>query len=686
MKKTLNNYSASDFLSAMYTNFPNAQWLAQLGLLPSCGQDFVSYLLQQHHNSAFIEHLLSLYPTEAAALWTLHGSGGPYPGNPSAAAYFASTAPIPQFQDDFASSLISNLHDVDFIAKFVLYHPFATLDTDIAAYSDVKNCLFLTKGDQTFEILDLYSRSLLWDKMILNRTPHDMMDDIITYNPQAFVKSYLTLYPTEATDLMANSLSGGYHVTDYLNAILNYPAFGTSYYTNIVNQLMGLGYVTGGWNYQAEEHHIYGSSRIGVHQTNTIIRTRYASGDISITLENVEYTSLYRGKRHYELSNHLGNVQVVVSDKRISVCDSELEVEYFKAEVLSAVDYYPFGMMMPDRQYYANSDSSIAVNGFNGMRKDDEISGVGNSLDFGARIYDSKLGRFLSVDPMNYVYVFISPYNFAQNNPLAFVDVGGFGAGSKDGGLSADETKAKEGKPNTSGNSVDFLQSGGSVAAFMGALGAGTEPYRYSGVADPVRTAVITTPINGLDWDRPQASLQHRLDVIDLSNMYVNETQVGFNTYVQMNSDGYVTDIHEEYTSLTVTVSNDKIVYVKTTMQTHIVLNIGENGLTTINNIYQTVEVITSEGYLSEIKPEDTNNQNWTNPGDKRITWTTNDPITKTTPTEPNISAILMGRIGGAVNNNVSNSNEKSEEREALRKEAMDMIMEVLKNKFPSYE
>jgi len=99
-----------------------------------------------------------------------------------------------------------------------------------------------------------------------------------------------------------------------------------------------------------------------------------------------------------------------------------LEVEYFKAEVLSAVDYYPFGMMMPDRQWYAGSDSTIAVNGFNGMRKDDEISGVGNSLDFGARIYDSRLGRWLSLDPLQSKYPSLSSYCFAANNPILFID------------------------------------------------------------------------------------------------------------------------------------------------------------------------------------------------------------------------------------------------------------------------
>ena len=48
--------------------------------------------------------------------------------------------------------------------------------------------------------------------------------------------------------------------------------------------------------------------------------------------------------------------------------------------------------------------------GFNGMEKDNELKGVGNSLDFRERIYDSKLGRFLSVDTLTAQYPFYKPY------------------------------------------------------------------------------------------------------------------------------------------------------------------------------------------------------------------------------------------------------------------------------------
>ncbi len=65
--------------------------------------------------------------------------------------------------------------------------------------------------------------------------------------------------------------------------------------------------------------------------------------------------------------------------------------------------------------------------GFNGQEKDDEVKGNGNSLDFGARIYDSRLGRFLSLDPRMAEFSFMSPYCFAANTPLQAIDVNGEG-------------------------------------------------------------------------------------------------------------------------------------------------------------------------------------------------------------------------------------------------------------------
>jgi RHS repeat-associated protein len=63
--------------------------------------------------------------------------------------------------------------------------------------------------------------------------------------------------------------------------------------------------------------------------------------------------------------------------------------------------------------------------GFNGMEKDEELKGSGNSYDFGARIYDPRLGRFLNMDPLSGKYPNISPYVFAANSPILFIDNNG---------------------------------------------------------------------------------------------------------------------------------------------------------------------------------------------------------------------------------------------------------------------
>jgi RHS repeat-associated protein len=63
--------------------------------------------------------------------------------------------------------------------------------------------------------------------------------------------------------------------------------------------------------------------------------------------------------------------------------------------------------------------------GFNGMETDDEVKGNGNSLDFGARIYDPRIGRWLSTDPLQVKFPDVSPYNFVLNSPLIVIDPDG---------------------------------------------------------------------------------------------------------------------------------------------------------------------------------------------------------------------------------------------------------------------
>jgi len=86
---------------------------------------------------------------------------------------------------------------------------------------------------------------------------------------------------------------------------------------------------------------------------------------------------------------------------------------------LAAYEYYPFGMLM---QGYTSANYRY---GFNGMERDDEVSGSGNSQDFGARMLDVRLGRFKSLDPLSKEYPSMSDYSFVANSPLMFVDPDG---------------------------------------------------------------------------------------------------------------------------------------------------------------------------------------------------------------------------------------------------------------------
>jgi RHS repeat-associated protein len=93
------------------------------------------------------------------------------------------------------------------------------------------------------------------------------------------------------------------------------------------------------------------------------------------------------------------------------------------AEVASASDYYPGGMQMPSR--FITASNTNYRYGFNGKENDKDASMDGNNYDYGFRIYNPQIGRFLSVDPLMKDFAFYSPYQFAGNSPIAKLDLDG---------------------------------------------------------------------------------------------------------------------------------------------------------------------------------------------------------------------------------------------------------------------
>ncbi|MFZ5939520.1 MAG: RHS repeat domain-containing protein [Bacteroidota bacterium] len=106
----------------------------------------------------------------------------------------------------------------------------------------------------------------------------------------------------------------------------------------------------------------------------------------------------------YFLKDHLGNTRVTFNNNGV---------------VDQRFDYYPFGMTM------ANSWSSENKYRYNGKEiQDGLLDGVNlDWYDYGARMYDSQLGRWHVQDPL--IKWASSPYSYCHNNPLAYIDIFG---------------------------------------------------------------------------------------------------------------------------------------------------------------------------------------------------------------------------------------------------------------------
>jgi RHS repeat-associated protein len=166
---------------------------------------------------------------------------------------------------------------------------------------------------------------------------------------------------------------------------------------------------------QQDVVYLYGSSRLGElvvqRAVPKIWDNRYAR---------------IKGNRHYELSNHLGNVLSVVTDRRLAKEPTASNAPtYYLPDVYMVENYYAFGQPLPkwnskttDAPFY---DPTKYRYGFNGKEDDDEWS----KQDYGFRIYDGRIGRFLSVDPLTKDYPWYTPYQVSGNMPITSVDVDG---------------------------------------------------------------------------------------------------------------------------------------------------------------------------------------------------------------------------------------------------------------------
>ena len=115
-------------------------------------------------------------------------------------------------------------------------------------------------------------------------------------------------------------------------------------------------------------------------------------------------------RKEYEITDHLGNVRIVISDNII----------YGNTEVVSATDYLPFGMVARN-----HSNGSEIRYGYQNQEKINEFRDNGNYLDFKYRGCDPRVGRFFSVDPLLKKYPWNSPYAFSENRVIDGIELEG---------------------------------------------------------------------------------------------------------------------------------------------------------------------------------------------------------------------------------------------------------------------
>ncbi|MDW3191990.1 MAG: DUF6443 domain-containing protein [Cytophagales bacterium] len=104
---------------------------------------------------------------------------------------------------------------------------------------------------------------------------------------------------------------------------------------------------------------------------------------------------------HYNVADHLGNIRVTVSEN---------------GSVMQRDAYYPFGGTF---NHSAISPENLYK--YNGKEEQKETGW----LDYGFRMFDPWLGRWNHIDPLAEDFYTQSPYHYAYNNPVNFIDPDG---------------------------------------------------------------------------------------------------------------------------------------------------------------------------------------------------------------------------------------------------------------------
>jgi RHS repeat-associated protein len=230
-----------------------------------------------------------------------------------------------------------------------------------------------------------------------------------------------------------------------------------------------------------------------------------------------------------------GYVYVFVSNKSDGdVYFDDFKVTVAQGNIIEENHYYSFGLKIAaiSSKKFADSYDGNINNPFlyNGKEMLDDDADL-NWYDYGFRSYDPQIGRFMQLDPLTDSYPFLTPYQFAGNDPIANVDldglepervieyggelIGDYGAkGLTNVIISAGKQAAKSGFWKGAGR---FLKGFWNGTKELGSFAINifnpdpekntlvqTGKFLYNTVTDPIGTFKnIKTAVQNIDWSDP---------------------------------------------------------------------------------------------------------------------------------------------------------------------------------------